>query len=173
MCTIFIGCRYDEDGRYQYLEIQDAIVFENNQNLVVGDTIFFELNFSRYLDEAGFSNKLDIYDSTGADSFYYNFELNKFSEQSGGFSRIYVADEFIFTEKGTLTGNRGVTANLNQDKTVYESRVGLILVETGRFQLDLSTLSIRSSGNLEDTVYIDIRHLFTDDQPNFEFDVSE
>ncbi len=173
LCAIFLGCHYDDDSSYINLEIQDAIVFENNQNYVVGDTIFFELNFSRYLDEAGFDNKLDIFESSGADSFFYDFSLNKFSEQAGGFRYIDVADEFIFTEKGTVTGFGGASADLNQEKTLYESRVGLILVETGSFQLDLDFYSLRSSGYSEDKVQISIQHLFTDNPPNFEFMVSE
>lgn len=173
LCTFFVACKYDDDGSYISLEIQDAIVFENNLNYVVGDTIFFELSFSRYLDEQGFPNKLDVYESSGADSFFYDFDLNKFSEQAGGFRRIDIADNLIFSEKGTVTGFGGVSADLDDERANYESRVGIILAETGRFQLDLNFYSLRSSAYSEDRVQIDIQHRFTGNQPDFEFTVTE
>lgn len=171
---ILFGCSYDDDGSYVSLEIRDALTFENNQNYVVGDTIYFELIFSRYLDEEGFSNKLDVFESSGSDSFYYNFDVNKFSELSDGFRRIDIAQEFIFAEKGSIGefGGNTAKAELNDAKIQYESRIGLILAEEGRFELDLTFLYIRSDNYAEDRVRIDIRHVFATDPPNFEFMVS-
>jgi len=171
-CSFFVGCYYDDDGGYISLEIQDAITFENNLNYVVGDTLFFELNFSRYLDEAGFTNKLDVFESSGVDSFYYYYSLNKFSEQAGGFREIAVADEFVYAEKGTIR-NGGADAKLNPDMTVYESRVGIILVETGSFQLDFDFFRLNSFGYSQDKVRIDIEHTFSSGINKFEFEVTE
>jgi len=167
-----LGCDRDKAPHIR-LEVQDAFVFENNQNVVVGDTIFFELNFSRYLDEEGFANKLDVFESSGSDSFSYSFNINKFSEETGGFNRIQIDDEFVFAEKGTNIGFRRATADLNQERTAYESRIGLIMVETGNFELDFEFTSLRSVDFLEDKVQLDIRHTFSNGMGKFSFEVSE
>ena len=175
ICMLILGCNsYDDDvNGYIFLEIQDAFSFENSQEYVVGDTIYVELNFDRYLDENGFSNKLDIFESSGSELFWYDFAVNKFSELSERFNRVDISPEFLFAEKGTVGGFERATAQLNQDKTLYESRIGIILVETGRFEFDFEFLYIRSNNFFEDKVQIEIQHLFTGDPSIFEFNVTE
>lgn len=175
VCILSFGCSFEDDGGNIFLEIEDALIFENNQNYVVGDTLYVELNFSRYLDEAGFSNKLDVLESSGSEDFHYDFSVNKFSELSNGFTRIDISPEFLFAEKGTVGvfGPTTATAQLNSAKTQYESRIGLVLVETGSFELDLRFLRIRSNVFSEDRVQIEIQHRFMGIPPNFEFEVTE
>lgn len=170
------GCTsYDDYGsnRYVRLELQDAISVENNQNYTVGDTIFIELNFSRYLDEKGFSNKLDIYESSGSEGFRYSFGLDKYSDLSGGFQRITITPEFLFAEKGTLGDFGDILVELNPEKTQYESKIGLILGEAGRFNLDFQYLYLESTDFFEDKVQIGIEHNFSNSGGAFEFIANE
>lgn len=172
---LLAGC-FSDDGisnRYVNLQITDALVFENDQVYSVGDTIYIDLNFNRYLDEAGFSNKLDIYESSGSDSFQYEISLEKFSELSNGFRAIVVSPEFLFAEKGTIDEFGRTLAQLNNDTSQYESRVGLILREAGRFNFDFRFLYIESSDYFEDKVQIYIEHNFSNSDGIFEFTVNE
>lgn len=167
------GCYSDDDSnRFIVLNVQDAIVFENDQDYVVGDTIYVELNFSRYLDEEGFPNKLDIFESTGAESFRYDFGLNRDSDLAEGFRRIEISSEFLLPEKGTADGFGSATAQLNIERTRYESRFGIILAEAGRFELDMAFIYLYSEAYFEDKVQIEILHDFVNTVPNFEFTVN-
>lgn len=168
-----VSCYRDDDSnRFISLAIQDAVIFENNQNYTVGDTIYVELSFSRYLDEEGFGNKLDIFESSGADNFRYNFGLNRDSDLAEGFQRIEISPEFLLAEKGTVDGFGEATAELNAERTRYESKIGVILAEEGTFELDLTFLYLYSAAYLDDKVQIEILHNFSSAPPNFQFTVS-
>jgi hypothetical protein len=175
LCLIFVSCYSDDydSNRFISLSIEDAVIFDNDENYVVGDTIFVDLNFSRYLPEEGFSNLLDIYESSGADIYYYNYGLNKFSELSNGFQRVNIDSEFLFAEKGSIDVFERGGVVLNADETLYESRIGLVLAEAGRFQFDFEFLNIYSDNYSRDKVQIELRHGFTGTPPSFEFTVTE
>lgn len=173
LALVLVACYSDDDeNRFISLNIEDALIFENDGNYMVGDTIFVELNFDRYLDEEGFPNKLDIFESSGAESFRYNFSLNKFSEISDGFRRVEISPEFLIPEKGTVDGFNEATAQLNPERTRYESRIGIILAEAGRFELDMTFIALYSDVYREDRVQIEIQHTFLNTIPNFEFEVN-
>lgn len=173
--VFLFGCYSgNDDYKLVSLRIQDAFAIENEGNYVVGDTIFFELNFSRYLPEPGYSNLLDIYESTDAIDFNYGFDLRKFSSLSNDYVYVAIDPSFVFAEKGKVfeSFNQG-TATLNEDQDRYESRVGIILVETGDFRFDFENPYIRSQ-YMADKVYLEIRHEFsTSSTINLEFIVTE
>lgn len=166
---------YDDEGGSRYVELQltDAFNFENDKNYVVGDTIFLELNFSRYLEEEGFSNLLDVYASTDSEEFSYPLELLKYSALSDNFVFTKIAEQFIFAEKGSVDGLYWVNAKLNDSRDTYESRIGLILAEEGEYRLNTQFLELESKWNF-DKISIGIRHRFSDKtEEDFEFIVSE
>lgn len=166
---------YDDgyDNRYKELQLTDAFTFENNKNYTVGDTIFVELSFSRYLEEEGFSNLLDVYESTDSEEFSYPLDLLKLSTISDSYVFTEIAPQFIFAEKGTIGEFYGINAKLNEVKDMYESRIGIILVEAGEFRLNTQFLVLQSRGNY-DKINIVISHLFIDKtEADFEFIVSE
>ncbi|MDC0008267.1 hypothetical protein OAE12_01000 [bacterium] len=179
LLALLLGCSSADDGSFVDLEIQDALIFDNNENYSVGDTLYIELNFSRYLDEEGFSNKLDVFESSGIESFEYDdISLFKFSETENRFRIATIAPEFLFAEKGSIDDSGTVSVELNMETAQYESRIGVILQETGRFSfsgLEFLFLFDRFSGQIsdEDRVRISIRHRFSGTPPNFEFTVSE
>jgi len=166
---------YDDDGanRNKELQLTDAFIFENNKNYVVGDTIFLELNFSRYLEEEGFSSLLDVYESTDSEEFSYALELQKYSTISDNYVFTEIASQFIFAEKGSVDGLYWVNVQLNEAKDTYESRIGLILAEEGEYRLNSQFLELQSKWSF-DKVSIEIAHLFSDKtEEDFEFIVSE
>ncbi|MFS4468799.1 hypothetical protein [Maribacter sp. 2210JD10-5] len=171
------ACFSGDDGitnRFIELRLTDALTFENEGNYVVGDTIFIELNFSRYLEEEGFTNLLDVYESTNAKSFGYSFRLEKFSELGNSYIGTTIDGQFLFAEKGRIGPFETIDVVLNDAEDTYESRIGIILAETGNFRFNFDFLSIFSQNVDFDKVNIEIQHLFNTAVPeDFEFTVNE
>jgi len=98
---LFLGCYSgDDDSGPIDVTINDAIVVENEGDFKVGDVIFFEIRFSRFLEEEGFDNLLDIYETTGLDLFSYSYGFSKFSTFINGFERVNIDSDFIIIEEG-------------------------------------------------------------------------
>jgi|GEM_PF-1442868 len=174
----FLGCYSGDDDYFlRNVEVADAFVFENAGNYVVGDTIYIELNFSRYLKEENYANLLDIYETTGSEKFNYSLLFSKFSSFSNSFETIGIADEFLFAEKGEVLGiSNEVKVVLNGARTMYESRIGIVLAETGDFNFDVDYYSfyLYPENVGEDKVFFEVWHRFTDtDTDKFEFTVTE
>ncbi|MGB6151203.1 MAG: hypothetical protein WBG48_04360, partial [Pricia sp.] len=165
LSVMFFGCFSDDDAyrNTRYLSISDAIVFDNQENYVVGDTLFFELEFSRYLPEEGYTELLDIFETSASEVFGYSFGISKFSTFSNNFEFVNIAPEFILATRltdtdyfgGGYTGN--MAAQLNEERSRYTSKVGIILVEEGRYALDFSNITF-STGYHSGIVNIDIYH---------------
>lgn len=172
--TVFYGCYSDDDSTFVDLQIEDALILENEKTYVVGDTIYFALDFSRYLEEDGFSNRLDIFETTGAASFNYPMVLEKFSSQSNAYVGVTVANGLVVESKRNLADNfNTIAAVLNPSQDLYESRIGVILAEPGdfRFSFDFLTLYPDYAG---DRISLFISHRFTNFVPeDFEFEVTE
>lgn len=178
---LLIGCFSRDDdsfGRSVNLEIFDAFSLQNDREYVVGDTIYFELRFSRYLPEEGFPNLLDIYETTDEKQFGYSFIFEKFSEQENSFRFINIASEFVIAEKNDTTNNfffndLGIVAILNAEQDMYESRVGIILKEEGLFRFDFDNIYLTTPFNF-DKVQLSIWHEILDGEAiDFEFSVVE
>lgn len=176
---MFSGCMSrDDDGGYKEirLQVEDALVLENEKNYTVGDIIYFELKFSRYLKEEGYDTLLDIYETTGAEEFYYSYDLEKHSEFSNSFVRVVLDSSNVTVVKGksnTSYNGNGHIALLNKSSDLYESRLGIKLVEAGDFRFNFDYLNI--SGNYEyDRPSLRIQHVFTTSEAvDFEFTVTE
>lgn len=178
LVILLIGCYSKDDDYYiRQVEIKDSFVFENERTYVVEDTIYFELNFSRYLFEEGYSNLLDIYETTGSEEFSYSFRFSKFSDFSNSYLPINIAEDFVFAEKGKVSGQSNeVRAVLNDEQTMYESRIGIKLAETGNFNFDTENYSFNIYPNnvVKDKIFFEVSHRFTDiDKERFVFTVTD
>lgn len=169
-CLILTSCfssdDYDEFGRNIAVDVQDAFIFDNQENYVVGDTIFFEQKFSRYVNEEGFDNLLDVYDTTNDEAFEYSFSLDKFSGFSNNYAPVLIDSKYIITSNGNVTplyyfDGLGIVSELNSTKDAYESRVGVILAEVGKFRLNLDYVYFRN-GYDYNKIHLDIQHKFSE-----------
>ncbi|WP_291864985.1 hypothetical protein [Maribacter sp.] len=158
----------DDDVYWNNVEvdIKDAIKVENKVSYVVGDTLFFELNFSRYLPEEGYSSLLDLYETSGVDEFSYNFEVRKYSAFSDDYVGVNIDEQYIIAEKGMISYYSQPAAILNNDTDMYESRIGVILIEEGDYQLDFDYMYISSVYNT-DKPTVGINHTITKNNPLF------
>ncbi|WP_289060638.1 hypothetical protein [uncultured Zobellia sp.] len=181
---LLTGCLSDDGGsnfHYVHVEAIDAFTFDEQMEYAVGDTIFFTQKFSRYLKEDGYSELLDIYETTDDEAFSYYFGLQQFSEFSNAYEDVYVDPEYIVTSGENTAdnypySNYAVTAILNEAENAYESNVGVILREGGAFRLDLSYVSFnnQSSYYRGEGVSLNIKHRFTNpDNAYLEFEVVE
>lgn len=182
LCSLFSGCFSRDDDYYNRrvrLTITDAVTFNEKKAYVIGDTLVFELKFSRYLREEGYETLLDVFETTQSEQFGYNFGISKFSEFSNAFQPIDIDENFIL---GTRTADSypsyyggGMAALLDADSLGYTSKVGVILVETGRFKIDLDFLTLNSVFDTEEQqVEVAIQHLQTaESKMEAEFTVTE
>lgn len=136
-----IGCVRDDDDSSYYprVEIYDAFTFENEEKYQVGDTLFFNLSFSRYLDEEGYDNKLDIYESTNSKEFFYTTNFQKFSSFSDLYQGVYIREDLYYSPNGTIN-----VAQLNTSTNTYESQMGIILPEEGEYSISFNLVYLSS-----------------------------
>lgn len=146
------------------LEVKNALKIENKENYIVGDTLFFALNFSRYLPEEGQSTDLDVYETSGVNKFTYGFGMLKYSSFSDSYQGVSIDEKYLLSEKGSVNYAGQVFTVLNSDTNMYESRIGIILVEEGEYQLDFSYLTLYSDYN-PDKPSVGIEHIISEDQP--------
>lgn len=186
LITAFVlsGCFSGDDynDRYVRLTIADAFTFKEKKDFVVGDTLVFELKFSRYLEEEGYTNLLDIYETSTSNEFGYSFGVSKFSDFSNNFERINIDEGFILGTRSDNYGYYGYTylgptmaALLTTDQQEYTSKVGIVLVEAGRFRIDLENLFLSSGYDYDGKrVVVEIEHHQTvENQSEAEFVVTE
>lgn len=178
-CFMLVGCFTTDDsfGRSVSLTVQDSFSLENQKEYTVGDTIFFELRFSRYLPEEGFSELLDIYETTKAENFEFSFGFEKFSEFEGGFRQVFIGEDFIVAETENIDtyyfNNYGAVASLNEARDTYQARVGVILAEDGLFRFNFDNVFISPPFDY-DAVRLNINHRFsTEGLLDTEFTVTE
>ena len=178
----FYGCYSDDDGysRDVHLSLTDAVRFDGQNEYVVGDTLFFEIRFSRYLEEDGYDTLLDVFETTGSEEFRYGFGISKYSEFTDAFEWIEVDGQFVIgvgPNSPSYGYNTEMVARLDAAQKEYTSRVGVILPEAGRFKIELGGLSL-VSGNFFDydfeNVSVRIEHtLSPEDEAAAEFTVVE
>jgi len=181
---ILSGCFSRDDDYYNRnvrLSITDAVLFNTKKEYLIGDTLVFELKFSRYLKEEGFTTLLDIFETTESEQFGYNFGVSKFSGFSNTFERINIDQQFILgarTDEGYSSYYGGsMAALIDADKQGYTSKVGIVLVEAGRFKIDMDFFTLHS-GNGYDfenrQVDVEIEHNQTpENEMEAEFTVTE
>ena len=170
---LLVGCLSDDNGYSSSnisVQATDAFTLEENVDYIVGDTLFFTQSFSRYLKEDGYNELLDVYETTKDEEFGYGFDLQKFSEFSNSFGTVYIDSEYLITTGSYISdyyyyNNNGVAAQLNEAKDAYESKVGIVLAESGDFKLDFSNVYFRNQYDYYTygKINLDIEHRFTDE----------
>lgn len=166
-----VGCFPSDDGYfYHRMDIYDAFTFENQEKYQVGDTIFFNLSFSRYLDEDGYDNKLDIYETTISKKFFYTAPFfQKFSAFSESYERVYVREELLYSPNGTIK-----VAKLNTSTNIYESQMGIVLVEGGSYSISFNAVNFHSDiPYFSENINLDITNFSKNNPETYYFIVEE
>ncbi|MCB9202837.1 MAG: hypothetical protein H6604_07315 [Flavobacteriales bacterium] len=143
---LFSACIIEEDiDCYHCSDISvtslDLIKIHTKDEYKVNDVLYIESSFSKLQDEKGYSNKLDIYKTTNSDSFTFSFSLQKMVFGSWTDITLLGSD---FEEEG-LGGIYagyyiGATCVLNEEKTQYKFKKGIILREAGEYRLVINPI---------------------------------
>lgn len=150
----------DDSNEYRniQLNVENLVVFEEQPTYAINDYVYFNADFSRYLPENGYSDLLDIYKTTNANSFIFGFSLHK-KNAYGNWSEIDFGDNYD-VEKGNIIKDYGVSgiSILNNSTNVYEFKSGIKLLESGEFKLEVSTYFIpyNQVSNNNKTVYLSL-----------------
>ncbi|MAU71405.1 MAG: hypothetical protein CML04_04850 [Pseudozobellia sp.] len=174
---LFLGCLSTDDDEYRpiWLTAQNAFDFPLQNEFSVGDTLYVEQYFSRYLPEEGYEELLDVYETTKDEEFGYSFQIEKYSNLSQDYNWVDLDPQFILGNKVDGGYNSvEILALLNSSRDAYESRFGIVLAEAGSFRLNLSHVIFHNGYDQANEIYLDIRHEFSNEEEAlWEFTVTE
>ncbi|MGX7666553.1 hypothetical protein [Flavobacterium pedocola] len=119
------SCKSDDDFyNAVYLDVADLITIDTPPSYTTGDNLEFHTDFSRYLPEANQANLLDIYRTSGAESFRFAYRLEKKDANNNWNNVLGANDEYSVAEavyqSGTMT---------------YKCDVAVPLTTTGQYRL--------------------------------------
>lgn len=155
----------EDDNFYdKSIKIDNLIDVETNPNYNVGDIIYVNSLFSRYLPEEGYSNFLDIYKTTGSNKFGFNISL--FKKDASNDWILEDLSQTTLLDKGEIRFNtinnyydKNCLPVLNTSNNNYEFRVGIKLLDPGEYELSINTIlspiDIKNKVNLEIFTTID------------------
>lgn len=170
LAVLLNGCYSNDDSYYGatiYVSTKDAFTFPVNNEFTVGDTLIIEQRFSRYLEEEGYAELLDVYESTESEEFGFNFQMEQYSEFSQDYNWLFLDSQFILGKRLNAGYQADAIAlTLNEEEDAYESRMGIVLSESGRFRLNLQNVTFFSGNDFyyDETVSIGVEHLFTHEE---------
>ncbi|WP_185782536.1 hypothetical protein [Croceivirga lutea] len=170
VCFLFAisSCISDDDFFSPLITIEDGFVFDNQENYQLGDTIYFTLEFSRYLPEEGQPNLLDIFESTGANEFFYDIEFSKFSSFSNSYQRVFAEERNYYSPDGETN-----SASYNPVTETYTSTTAIVLVEPGEYQLNFNFTYFGNYNYTPNNVYLNIQNIGVNTPQEYFFTVTE
>lgn len=144
---ILIGCNNADDEFYNsvFIEVPNLIEVETQSSYAVDDVLWINTNsFSKLLTEPGQSQPLDVFLSTGADTFKFAYYLEK---QNGSNWELVDPTGNLVNNLGTAVILNGITgfSTLNNSNNIYEFRNGIRFTQTGNYRLTFFT-SFRGQG---------------------------
>lgn len=143
---VLIGCNNADDEFYNsvFIEVPNLIEVETQSSYAVDDVLWINTNsFSKLLTEPGQSQPLDVFLSTGADTFKFAYYLER---QNGSNWELVDPTGNLVNNLGTAVILNGITgfSTLN-DSNIYEFRNGIKLTQTGNYRLTFFS-SFRGQG---------------------------
>lgn len=166
--TAFSSCG-DDDEFYnsKYVAIPDLIQVERQNVYLVGEAIYVNTDFSRLLNELGFSTPLDIYKTTNGASFSFSFGLEK-RNPDNTWSIVDLENKMIGDRGNIFDGSYNIAECIYNPATeTYQFRAGIPLQETGTYRIffgfsDASRLELASNNDSEKSTYLNIKTTIKD-----------
>lgn len=133
------SCDTNDDGFYNvvYLHATDLVKVETQPSYNVGDYLFVTADFSRYQEEAGQTELLDIYKTTGnATKFNFSYVLER-KMTDGTWELVSIPTNTLQIIKGDALSGSYVSGNcvFNAADDTYEYNVGIPLNVAGDYRL--------------------------------------
>ncbi|MET0758884.1 MAG: hypothetical protein ABWZ56_00575 [Flavobacterium sp.] len=135
---ITTSCDTNDDGFYNtiYLHSSNLIATETQPSYSVGDNLYINANFSRYQEETGQTEPLDIYKTTGnAEEFNFSYVLER--KNGADWELVEITTSQLDIIKGNAVSGAYVfgSAIYNPNNENYEYRVGMPLAQAGEYRL--------------------------------------
>ena len=133
------NCDTDDDGFYNnvFADVPNLVAIETQQNYNVGDKLYVKADFSRYLNETGQTEPLDIYKTTGnAPEFVFSYVIEK-QISASVWEVFFVDDSQLDIIKGDAQNGSYVYGHCiyNAADETYEYNVGFPLLTEGQYRL--------------------------------------
>lgn len=166
--TAFSSCG-DDDEFYnsKYVAIPELIQVERQNVYLVGEAIYVNTDFSKILNEPGFSTPLDIYKTTNGASFSFSFGLEK-RNPDNTWSIVDLENKMIEDRGNIFDGSYNIAECIyNPETETYQFRAGIPLQETGTYRIffgfsDASRLELASNNDSEKSTYLNIKTTIKD-----------
>jgi len=156
----FTSCDEDEDGFYneRYMETTQIVEIQTQPSYSVGDYLFVTADISRYLQEIGQPDPLDIFTTTGgAQQFTFTYRLEK-RQNDDTFASVVLSTNDLEIISGEAQSTEFIVADAvyNPVLETYVYHVGMPLLEPGQYRfsygvnsdaIDKVELRSRSQGN--------------------------
>jgi hypothetical protein len=139
VALLFSSCDTNDDGFYNnvFADIPNLVTVETQPNYIVGDNLYITANFSRYLNETGETNPLDIYTTTGgAPEFNFSYNIEK-QVSADVWETVFVDDSQLDIIEGDAQNGAYVYGHCTYDTTdeTYKYNVGFPLLSAGQYRL--------------------------------------
>ena len=147
---LFNSCDTNDDGFYHnvYLEANNLVTIEAQTNYTVGDYLYIDADFSRYLPDANnLGTLLDIYKTTnGATQYAFSYVIEK-KINATDWEVVSVADNLLNITKGSALNGAYVygLCQYNTADETYEYNVGFPLQSAGNYRLSFGYNSSSTS----------------------------
>lgn len=154
----------DDDEFYnsKYIAIPGLIQVENQDVYLVGEEIYLNTHFSRFLTEPGYSNQLDLFKTTDGASFSFSFGLEK-RNPDNSWTVVNLENKMVPDEGRIYDGDYCIgQAIYNPDTQTYQFRAGIPLQETGTYRIffgisETSHLELTSINANKRSTYLSIK----------------
>jgi hypothetical protein len=172
--AFFLNCSEPDDIYMgsKNLKASNLIEIETLPTYKLNDLIYINSSFSKYLQEEGYDDLLDIYKTTKSNEYTFEFILEKKSAYDT-WNTVNIGNKIIVNKGKSYANNVNIgVCVFNPETNLYEFRAGIPLLEIGEFRL-------RMAGNLypvyTNSSYISV-YIYTtinkvDNQGNYYFTV--
>lgn len=154
----------DDDEFYnsKYISIPDLIKVEHQPAYAVGNVLWVNTNFSRFLAEPGQTTPLDIFKTTNGASFSFSYGLER-KNLDNTWTIIDLENKMIENQGNIFDGSYNTAECIfNPATETYQFRAGIPLEQTGSYRIffgftEASHLELASNNDSEKSTYLNIR----------------
>lgn len=145
LSALFLTSCDDEDGFYneKYIDVPNLVQVEAQDVYQVGDNMYIFADFSRYLDEPGFSTPLDIFQTTsGAQGFVFSYTFER-EVSPGVWQPVSTTAQEMDVINGSVQAGSFVLATAVYDASdeSYEYYAGFPLDVVGNYRISFGVNS--------------------------------
>ena len=139
LSLLFSNCNTNDDGFYNslFLDSTNLVQIETHPTFTVGDNIYLNADFSRYQAEAGQTEPLDIFKTTGNASEYTFSYLIEKEVSAGVWGVMTVNDSQLDIIEGDAQNGSYIFGHCiyNSTSESYKYNVGFPLLTAGQYRM--------------------------------------